>query len=403
MAILHGDAWKKNEMKNLQRNYLAIAIAVSCLMGAHASDESTDRDCYSIGPDVVSRFWDVLSYGSVGDIAAFSFGTDACNIGDEVLDWVGDTADHPVIASAIYRLKNGRFEQVGVSWLKHGFAAAQSPNRCDCECDPPSDNQHLGIGCADAYNAVTNGLQPYQGPRSEVDAFLGHFPFPPSGWGEGGNEIFKRLQVHHSDLEPSSPTGAQYFGEIQYVSAHDSLYGNQFNNSTWQPVTMSGSAGNWSVALSGEDHVGEPVLQAWSEMNSSVRLTENRPLGDGSILTAVLVSPISKGWYQYEYAVQNVNAHRGVREVEIAIPLGGIVVDMGFHDIEYHSGAGIDSTDWEMSNEMGRIRWSTHSHEENADGNANALSTYIPCFYICPYGNRRQTVNLVSHGRLVEQ
>ena len=290
------DAYKKNEMKkNHQRNYLAIAMGALCVIAATASEDSADRDCYSIGPDVVSRFWDSLSYGSVGDIAAFSFGTDACNIGDEVLDWVGDTSDHPVISSAIYRLKNGRFEQVGVSWLKHGFAAAQSPNRCDCECDPPNDNQHLGIGCADAYSATTNGIQSYQGPRSQVNAFLGLFPFPPSGWGQSGNEIFKRLQVHHSDLEPSSTTGTQYFGEIQYVSAHDSLYGNHFNNSTWQPITVSGSGSNWHVSISGDDHVGEPVLQAWSEMNPSVRLTENRPLGDGTILTAVLVSQYLMG------------------------------------------------------------------------------------------------------------
>ena len=341
-----------------------------------------DRDCYSIGPDVVSRFWDSHNYGSVGDIAAFSFGTDACNVGDEVLDWVGDTADHPVIATAIYRLKNGRFEQVGVSWLKHGFAAAQSPNRCDCECDPPNDNQHLGIGCADAYNAVTNGIQEYQGPRSEVDAFLGTFPFPPTGWGEGGDAIFKRLQVHHSDLEPSSPSGAQYFGEIQYVSAHDSLFGNQFNNSTWQPITISGSDGNWSVAISGDDHVGEPVLQAWSESNPSVRLTENRPPEDGAILVAVLVTPVSDGWYRYEYAIQNVNAHRGVREVEIEIPLGGKVLDMGFHDIEYHSGAGIDSTDWVMSSEMDSIRWSTGSYQENPTGNALRWGTTYNLWFV---------------------
>jgi len=56
-------------MKGLQRNYLAIALGASCVMVAIAGEGSADRDCYSIGPDVVSRFWDSLSYGSVGDIA----------------------------------------------------------------------------------------------------------------------------------------------------------------------------------------------------------------------------------------------------------------------------------------------------------------------------------------------
>ena len=145
---------------------------------------------------------------------------------------------------------------------------------------------------------------------------------------------------------------------------------------------MSGSAGNWSIALSGEDHVGEPVLKAWSEINPSVRLAENRPLGDGTILTAVLVSPVTKGWYQYEYAIQNVNAHRGVREVEIGIPLGGTVLEMGFHDIEYHSGAGIESIDWEMSKELDRIRWSTYSHEDNSAGNAIRWGTTYNFWFV---------------------
>ncbi len=64
-------------------------------MTVRASEDSAGRDCYSIGPDVVSRFWDSLSYGSSGDIAAFSFGTDACNIGD-VLEELGMALIQPV-------------------------------------------------------------------------------------------------------------------------------------------------------------------------------------------------------------------------------------------------------------------------------------------------------------------
>ena len=360
-------------MQNIHKINLAIVLSATLVVTtviAIAENQSTEnRTCYSIGPDVVSRFWDSKDYGSLGEFAAFSFGTDACNIGDEVLDWVGATADHPVISTALYRLKNSRFEQVGISWVKHGFAAAQSPNRCDCECDPPNDYQHLGIGCADAYSASTNGIQQYQGPRSEVDGYTGLFPFPPNGFGEGGDTIFKRLQVNHADLESSS-TEAQYFGEIQYVSAHDSLFGNQFNNSTWQPITVSGIGDNWSISISGEDRVGDPVLRAWAEVNSSVRLTESQPPTDGLILVAALISPVNEGWYQYEYAIQNVNAHRGVRELTIEIPIGGIVRNIGFHDISYHSGETVEGTDWEVSNNYNSIKWTTSSFSDNPMANA---------------------------------
>ncbi|MDP7005342.1 MAG: hypothetical protein QF718_03935 [Phycisphaerales bacterium] len=357
----------------IQKINLAIAIGLTgtvTTLITIAEVNSPDRVCYSIGPDVVSTFWDSHNYGSQDGASAFAFGTDACNIGDEVLNWEGDNENHPVIATAIYKLDNNRFEQVGMSWVKHGFAAAQSPGRCDCECIHPGDYQHLGIGCADAYGATTNGYQGYLGPRSDVNGFTGEFPFPPEGWGETGDTLFKRLQVHHGDLESQGTGNAQYFGEIQYVSAHDSLYGNQFNNSTWQPISFNGSGVNWSIIISGLDRVGEPVINAWNEVNPSVRITESSVPSDGAIITGALVTAMQNGWYQYEYAIQNVNAQRGVREVEIELPLGGIVFEMGFNDITYHSDEGVDDTDWLKTQSYNSLHWSTDEFEINPLGNA---------------------------------
>ncbi|MEE2912378.1 MAG: hypothetical protein VX436_01085 [Planctomycetota bacterium] len=199
---------------------------------------------------------------------------------------------------------------------------------------------------------------------------MGDFPFPPTGWGEGGNIIFKRLQAHHLDLEPSVSGGAEYFGEIQFISAHDSLFGNQFNNSTWQPISISGSGSNWTIALSGQDHVGEPALRAWGEQNSSVRITESRPINDGAILVGVLASPVVDGWYQYEYAIQNVNADRGVQQLEIQLPLGGKVLEIGFHGVAYHSDELVDDTEWTITNDSARLIWQTNTFEENPMSNA---------------------------------
>ena len=349
-------------------SFVCITLTATAII-AFAENDETNRTCYSIGPDLVCKIWDSRDYGSVGEIAAFAIGTDACNIGDEVLNWEADNENHPVISTSVYRLKNNRFEQVGLAWLKHGFGAAQSPDRCDCECIP-ADYQHLGIGCADAYSAATNGYQPTLAPRSDVDGFTGQFVFPPENWGTSGDAIFKRLQVHHADLEANGTGTSQYFGEIQYVSAHDSLFGNQFNNSTWQPISFTGAGNNWSLVLSGEDHVGDPVLKAWGEVNPSVRITESAIQGDGAIIIASLVTEAITGWYQYEYAIQNVNAHRGVRNVEVEIPLGGIVFDIGFKDITYHSKEGVDETDWAIVQEDTTINWSTDSHKENFKGNA---------------------------------
>ena len=46
----------------------------------------------------------------LGDITAlFRMGTNSCNIGDQPLNWVDATNQHPVIAQNMYRLKTGRF------------------------------------------------------------------------------------------------------------------------------------------------------------------------------------------------------------------------------------------------------------------------------------------------------
>ena len=47
--------------------------------------------------------------------------------------------------------KAGRFEQIGQSWLKHGFRAFQDP-LCSGSCIPTTD-EYLGVNCSDPYGA----------------------------------------------------------------------------------------------------------------------------------------------------------------------------------------------------------------------------------------------------------
>jgi hypothetical protein len=75
-------------------------------------------------PDVV--VWDLQSYANYepdGDYSAYALGTTSCNQGDVPLLWQSNTNLHPVIGQNMYRWKDGRFEQIGMGWLKHGFFA----------------------------------------------------------------------------------------------------------------------------------------------------------------------------------------------------------------------------------------------------------------------------------------
>ena len=82
-------------------------------------------------PDVlIGDLHEVTRHGQIGDITAFSVGTYACNIGTCWLNWIPDSNEHPVIGVNLYRLKDAKFEQIGMSWLKHGFYAL-SNELCD--------------------------------------------------------------------------------------------------------------------------------------------------------------------------------------------------------------------------------------------------------------------------------
>ena len=158
----------------------------------------------SIGPDViVGDLNGITMFGTVGDITAYAIGTTSCNIGDADLQWVQNTNNHPVIAQNVYRLKDGRFEQIGMSWLKHGFCAADSPTCEPCSTDGNCDT--LQIGCSDVYGSSINGNSIFLGPRSEVNPSTGAFPFPFSL--PGGNNA-GRLQVDINDLDPDLNPGA---------------------------------------------------------------------------------------------------------------------------------------------------------------------------------------------------
>src|ERR1051326_6481403 len=131
-----------------------------------------------IGPDVyVSDLTNLANFGAVGGITAFGVGTYACNAGDTPVNWYNTDNRHPVITQNMYRLMNGRFEQIGQSWAKHGFGSDNGAFCGPCTT-PPGGFSQLGVGCSDAYDASTNGHQSFLGPRSQVNATTGVFPYP---------------------------------------------------------------------------------------------------------------------------------------------------------------------------------------------------------------------------------
>jgi hypothetical protein len=334
----------------------------------------------STGPDViVGHVSGIQKWGTVGSITAYSIGAESCNIGSQPLLWDQDSENHPVIGQNLYRLKDGRFEHIGLSWLKHGFAAL-TLNLC-CTCISPGTSQLLGVGCSDPYGSSLNGDQNGfpcganicggLGPRSEVNASKGVYIYPYGSAGASGNAIYKRLQVHNDDLDPAQNAGATYWAEVHYVSPDDAQAGNHNNNASRREVVVGGlSGGGWNLSLFGTTTREQPAIYAWQVADPSVTIKLLDDGGGGRFLLGYNVTDNGNGTWHYEYALHNLNSDRSAREFIVPIHPDVTISNMNFHDVDYHSGEPYALTDWAKTVGASECSWSTDTWDTDPDANA---------------------------------
>jgi cysteine-rich repeat protein len=332
--------------------------------------------CDGPGTDViVGDLIDVSNYSSLGGMEAFAVGTTSCNIGSENLQWVASTNEHPVISQNMYRLKDGRYEQVGQSWLKHGFTAL-TQNICGCGCSGQGGSV-LGVGCSDPYCCGLNGSQARLGPRSEVNAHTGFYPYPFTDGDQGstGDSTYKRLQVPISDLDPAQDGGGTYFVEGHYIASDDAADGNGDNNASYRQITVSGSGSSWSISLASTTQREQPGIRAWQDSDPSVVETDVRILNEGLVILAAKTTDLGGGMWHYEYAVQNLNSDRSIHSFSVPIDPTANVSNIGFNDVHSHSGEPYDLTDWPGSKVGSAVVWQTDDFGTNPNANAIRWST----------------------------
>jgi len=324
------------------------------------------------GPDVVTHYCggpsagyglDMELYGQQNGINSFAFGTTSCNWGDMEADWYGGTNRVPVIAQNAYRLKNGRFEQIGTSWLKHSFCAVSEPGCGNCQSTPCAT---LGIGCADTYWAGLNADA--IAPRSEINAFTGYYDYPFSIYPSGINSMRGKLQLKAEDIDPELNPDALYFIEAQYVSPDDAEWDNQDNNASYRWVRFT-SPPTDAIGIS-STQVTKIAMYGWKWFDDEVDLQEVRVPEEGLLHVTVRVYDNEDGTWQYEYAVHNLNSDRSVGSFTVQLGDCVTVSDVGFHDVDYHSGEVIDSTDWDITIEQDFVTWNTVDYDTNQWANA---------------------------------
>lgn len=363
----------RSDLAGWNIGYIEAQIAVEPLSGT--PDE---------GSAYVPNFLGFLDVGlggirSIGQVAhqgtypngavALSMATTACNLGDTDVPWLAPMQeDHPTIAMAIYRLLDGRIEQIGVSWMKHGFYALSNS---DCTpCQHHSDGDFLGVGCSDTYGFNNNSDRDYLGPRREVNPFKGSWSCTGSHFAGGQPDCVRRHdETGHGPLDHRlvagdqdlATPGATYVYEAYYVVSDD---GDKTNNIGSRRCTMSWNGSAWSFSTPQD---GNPLILGPAIDRMAADLRTEVPVGDldGNVILSVKTQDLGGGLRHYEYALFNFDSDRCIRSFEIPIAAGVSLTSIEFHDSD------LDPTnDWRVAVEDGSIRWETDTFAQNPDANA---------------------------------
>jgi len=327
------------------------------------------------GSDViVADLQSTISFPTAGsDVASFGVGTTVCNVGTQRASWVANTNQHPVISQNLFRLKDNRFEQIGMAWVTHGFYAT-SESFCT-HCLDPTNGSTLGVGCSDSESATLNAVQNNMSPRSLINPHTGYFLYPWGGPGYTPGTQERRLLVDKADLDPAVNPGARYFVEVHIVEPDDCRAHTQDNNASYREVMI----GTWGapdkyglVIASGlTTHREQAGVRAWQDADPAVVETDIRVPGEGLFILAARAWYTGTGVWRYSYALQNLNSDRAGGSFTIQLPACSVVTNVGFHDIAYHSGEPIVHEPWVAAITGDSITWSTTTYD--VDPNANAL------------------------------
>lgn len=394
---------------------------------------STPQLGISLGPDVtIKDLSGISNYTSSGgslcppgygngaeNCRGYTVGTNSCNVGSAPVDWCDATggcrtttdafhplapatvSDHSVISQNIYRLKDGRFEQIGASFLKHGFLSLNSPST-DCAWNdggvpntscvqPPAGGDQLGVGCTDFYNSGLNGNRP-MGRRSDVQIAGADHP-PNAAGGETDDAYDQRMVVVESQLDPAQNAGALYWVEGHYAVRDDARAGNGLNNASHRRATISGMP-SLNVNLTGPTIREMPAILAWEGVDPEVetvavdKLTfflgeeADPPIPAGTFYPNYAVT--ERYWaarkvtvtggptpYHYEYAIYNLNSDTSADSFAIDFGQTATIANAGFRDLAHHSGEPYDTSDWtiDVDGPNGTITWTA----VDAGDNTNAL------------------------------
>lgn len=283
--------------------------------------------------------------GEIGMACSYAM----CNPGTVPIQWTAPmNANHPMFAMSVVRESNGRFEQITdaeTTYVKHAFGAANSASTCGGTCQTTGTG--LRVNCTDVYGASLNGSRFYLGPASEIDPWTGIWNPVGSYFDRGDPEVappgntdgVRSLQSNSGGF-PTDPVKNRVTLKEQdllvpgtlWYCCHIVVRGEDgdlhWDNLGHRQLTAQWNGATWALGAPGAFNQGS-VLSKWTGASlSNARNGED----DGHFLVAVKVTPLTGGMYHYEYALQNVDNHRGGASLRIKVCPTTTVTNITFRD-----------------------------------------------------------------------
>ena len=202
--------------------------------------------------------------------------------------------------------------------------------------------------------------------------------WPVGSWDNPTGALPLRGRIQFSASEAADPNSV-YISEAIYISEHDQMAGNGRNNASWRQFEFSGgSVSNLVNTIPSQSGVFmfNPAIFAWQEFHSDVHIDELVNTNEGGagvhgyIFVASKATDIGNGIWRYDYAIQNLNSKQAVGSFDLPV-INCPIQNMGFHDVDHHSGSPWKNDDWAGTMTGGAPSWSTDTFA--ADPNANAI------------------------------
>lgn len=279
---------------------------------------------------------------------------------------------HPFLVWNMYRISDGRIEQLSASGVKHAFNTINV--NCSLSCGY-IDGSTLAPGCEDVYSSGTNNNNSNQGPRYDIVPSVGLFDSCNSFFSPGAGcsqtksstDFENRLMVPESEL---STPGARYFLDAWYVIQFDTEI---WNSMGYHEIDPSPSGDGWSFNLLGSFTEG-PVISEWVTEVSPDPMADHviiqvpnedpqQPYPDnmpqGHLRVLVQVTEVSETRWRYNYAVQNYDFDRNLDRFDIPLPDGAQIFDTYFGDVEID---GEDGDPWTVVHSSGVLSFQAPSN-----------------------------------------